>query len=142
MGKRAKPDQGVWVRRGGHTAADALPHVREANLECHGRQTQHAVGAAKATMTSDRAEGVSRRPGVLEWMSWRRYLVTTRSSSAATYRLTEETAWQRLREELSRLELEPTPSRPFRLEEAVHHPSSARSGPQGRPPARVTSSIK
>jgi hypothetical protein len=56
-------------------------------------------------MTFDRTEEVTRTPGVLEWMAWRRYLVTTQASSAATYRLTEETAWQRLREELSRLDL-------------------------------------
>jgi len=60
-------------------------------------------------------------------MAWRRYLVTTRASSAATYGLTEESAWQRLSEELSRLESGPTPSRSFCLEDTVPHPSSAGS---------------
>lgn len=35
------------------------------------------------------------------WMAWRRYLVTVRASSPETYEIVEETAWERLADELA-----------------------------------------
>jgi hypothetical protein len=64
-------------------------------------------------------------------MSWRRYLTATRASTAERYPVTEEAAWQRLREELSQLDSRAT-GRSFAVEEAHSHPGRGRSirGPQ------------
>lgn len=42
------------------------------------------------------------KPGLVEWMAWRRYLTATRASSSATYPSIEEAAWLRLQEDLAR----------------------------------------
>jgi hypothetical protein len=42
------------------------------------------------------------KPGLVEWMAWRRYLTTTRASSPATYPIVEEAAWHRLQDDLAR----------------------------------------
>jgi hypothetical protein len=38
---------------------------------------------------------------LLVWMAWRRYLTIVRASDPATYAVTEESAWDRLQEELA-----------------------------------------
>ena len=58
------------------------------------------------------------RPGVLEWMAWRRYLTATRASSSAEYPLIEEAAWERLREDLARVGSPLRPDRSFVSETA------------------------
>ena len=42
------------------------------------------------------------KPGLVEWMAWRRYLTATRASSSAMYPIVEEAAWLRLQEDLAR----------------------------------------
>ena len=42
------------------------------------------------------------KPGLVEWMAWRRYLTATRASSSVTYPIIEEAAWLRLQEDLAR----------------------------------------
>jgi hypothetical protein len=39
---------------------------------------------------------------VAVWMAWRRYLLSVRASSRQTYEVAEESAWERLADELSR----------------------------------------
>jgi hypothetical protein len=41
------------------------------------------------------------KPGLLEWMAWRRYLTATRASRPAAYPIMEEAAWRRLQEDLA-----------------------------------------
>lgn len=41
------------------------------------------------------------RPGLAVWMAWRRYLITVRASTPETYVVTEESAWNRLQEDLA-----------------------------------------
>jgi hypothetical protein len=41
------------------------------------------------------------KPGLVEWMAWRRYLTATRASSSTTYPIIEEAAWLRLQEDLA-----------------------------------------
>ena len=42
------------------------------------------------------------RPGLVEWMAWRRYLIATRASSPETYPAIEQAAWFRLQKDLAR----------------------------------------
>jgi hypothetical protein len=42
------------------------------------------------------------KPGLVEWMAWRRYLTVTRASSPAMSPVAEEAAWLRLQEDLAR----------------------------------------
>ena len=42
------------------------------------------------------------KPGLVEWIAWRRYLTATRASSPATYPIVEAAAWLRLQEDLAR----------------------------------------
>jgi hypothetical protein len=53
-------------------------------------------------MSATWSERVSEKPGILEWLAWRRYLTTTRASSSAEYPVVEESAWSRLEEDLAR----------------------------------------
>jgi hypothetical protein len=53
-------------------------------------------------MSAAWTERAKLKPGLVEWMAWRRYLTITRASSAATYPITEEAAWLRLQEDLAR----------------------------------------
>lgn len=53
-------------------------------------------------MSVDRAEWAMQKPRLREWMAWRRYLIATRASSGATYRIIEEDAWIRLMDDLDR----------------------------------------
>lgn len=53
------------------------------------------------------------KPGVLEWMAWQRYLTATRASSSMEYPIVEETAWERLRDDLARVGSPLHPDRPF-----------------------------
>ena len=41
------------------------------------------------------------RSGLAVWMAWRRYLITVRASTPETYVVTEESAWNRLQEDLA-----------------------------------------
>jgi alpha-D-ribose 1-methylphosphonate 5-triphosphate synthase subunit PhnH len=59
------------------------------------------------------------KPGVLEWMAWRRYLTATRASSSAEYPVIEEAAWERLREDLARVGSPLRPDRSFVSETAA-----------------------
>jgi hypothetical protein len=43
------------------------------------------------------------KPGLLEWLAWRRYLTATRASSSGTYPFIEERAWLGLQQDLARL---------------------------------------
>jgi len=54
-------------------------------------------------MSTGWPERVMEKPGVLEWMAWRRYLIATRASSSAAYPIIEEAAWGRLQEDLARV---------------------------------------
>ena len=51
------------------------------------------------------------KPGLVEWMAWRRYLTATRASSPATYSIVEESAWLRLQEDLARFGSPPSAHR-------------------------------
>jgi hypothetical protein len=42
------------------------------------------------------------KPGLLQWLAWRRYLSATRASSSGTYPVLEERAWLRLQQDLAR----------------------------------------
>jgi hypothetical protein len=53
-------------------------------------------------MNATWTERAMMKPGLVEWMAWRRYLTTTRASSSATYSIIEEAAWLRLQEDLTR----------------------------------------
>jgi hypothetical protein len=55
-------------------------------------------------MTADWAAWAMRKPRLVEWMAWRRYLIATRASSPAAYFVSEEAAWQRLLEDLAQME--------------------------------------
>jgi hypothetical protein len=53
-------------------------------------------------MSSTWTERATMKPGLVEWMAWRRYLTATRASSPATYPIIEDAAWLRLQEDLAR----------------------------------------
>jgi hypothetical protein len=61
--------------------------------------------------SADRAEWAMRRPSLVEWMAWRRYLIATRARGSAEYAVIEEAAWTRLLDDLTRLELPPSRDR-------------------------------
>ncbi|HEX2044472.1 MAG TPA: hypothetical protein VHF23_02455 [Gaiellaceae bacterium] len=53
-------------------------------------------------MSAISPERVSEKPGILEWLAWRRYLTMTRASSAVEYPIVEAAAWAQLLEDLAR----------------------------------------
>jgi hypothetical protein len=69
-------------------------------------------------MSTGWPERVLEKPGVLEWMAWRRYLIATRASSPTAYPIIEEAAWGRLQEDLARVGL-PLADRAFVAAEAA-----------------------
>lgn len=54
-----------------------------------------------AEMSASSPTRPSERSSLMVWMAWRRYLTTVRSADAQTYEIVEESAWQRLDEELA-----------------------------------------
>jgi hypothetical protein len=70
-------------------------------------------------MSATWTQRVIERPGVLEWMAWRRYLTATRASSSVEYPIIEEAAWERLREDLARVGSPLRPDRSFVSETAA-----------------------
>lgn len=59
------------------------------------------------------------KPGLVEWMAWRRYLTATRASSSVTYPIIEEAAWLRLQEDLARFGSAPSADRSLVAEQAA-----------------------
>jgi hypothetical protein len=60
------------------------------------------AGAATSVVVTSCARVALESPRVREWMAWRRYLISTRTSSGlAVYPRNEEDAWARLVEDLA-----------------------------------------
>lgn len=59
------------------------------------------------------------KPGLVEWMAWRRYLTATRASSSVTYPIIEEAAWLRLQEDLAWFGSAPSADRSLVAEQAA-----------------------
>jgi hypothetical protein len=77
-------------------------------------------------VSTDRAAWAMQKPRLVEWMAWRRYLIATRASSPAAYLVSEEAAWQRLREDLAQMESV------FREESSLAAKAAARATAQPR----------
>jgi hypothetical protein len=75
--------------------------------------------ASSGIMSATWTQRAIEKPGVLEWMAWRRYLTATRASSSVEYPIIEEAAWERLREDFARVGSPFRPGRSFVSETAA-----------------------